>query len=224
MPSFPAVSLPQVFTLIEEYHVAADTTKVWRNSYDFYSASVPTFPNALTNAIASFATAMIWADSVLVQHRVYNWSRGTHVYPLGSPIWTSLLGVTGNAAAAWLFGSEQAAAGNEVCLRVDKAHTGAAKPGRFFFRNFIPESNIGANRGERWAFVSGTPITQGHLNSILSSLGVDPYLAGAPHSDGMALVTVQYSPKTHTVSGFQYDTGWNLIGPTVNKTGRKSHR
>jgi hypothetical protein len=218
------VNLANVYTAIVEYVITADRTKRWRNSYDFYSTDAPAEATGILAALATFAGTMVWADTTVESLSVYHWSRGTQPYPNGLPIIVTPLGGAGVASSSWVFGTEQPAAGSEICLRVDKNHIGIGRPGRFFFRNFVPESQISADRGEAWHLVSGTPITEGHWNSILSTTGMSAYITNVPGPGGQNFVTVQYSPKTHTVHGSANDSTWSLIGPTTNKPTRKSHK
>lgn len=220
----PPVTLPGIYTAIAEYFVTSDPKIKWRNSYDFAASAPPDAGTPVVAAIASFARAMIFSDCTLGTVKIYNWARGTQPYPTGLPIAESNLNNAGDADTQWVFGGLQTAAGNDVCLRIDKPHVGVGRPGRFFFRNFIPDSNLEAVRGDQWSLVPSTPITPVHLDNVLTASGMANYLHGAPFTDGSAMVTVQYSHKTNTVHGFNYDTDWVLVGATTNKPTRKSKK
>src|SRR5215469_15174664 len=220
-PTTP-VGLVNVYTAIAEYHTTADSTKRWRNSYDFHQTSTPVGSDAFFTHLANFVKGMGMPDTTVDFIKVYNWSRGTNIYPAGLPIFTIVLNATGTANTAWSISGPFPPAGSEVCLRIDKGHLGAGKPGRFFFRNFLNDGDIQSTRGGRWTLVSGSAFTQANVLAMMNGTGIDAYVNGGPALDGYSLVTVQYSPKTHTVHGFQHDNLWSLIGPTTNKPTRKS--
>lgn len=219
------VTLANVYTAIAEYSVIANPTIKWRNSYDFHSAIAPTGSADIVAAIASFAPGMIFSENQLDKIKVYNWAKGTQPYPDGLPILEIDYGTAGVAHTAWVMTDETDQAGNEVCLRVDKDHSGIGRPGRFFFRNLLPMSQLGALDGQGWHLVGGSPFTQAHFETWLTTSGVVNYLAG--HIDPttqQGFATVQYSSKAHVVHGYNYDSNWVMIGPTTNKATRKSKR
>lgn len=224
-PITPPTPPPDMYTAIVEYSVIAAPTTKWRNSYDFHSAVTPTGTADIVAALASFGPAMIFANNQLDKIKVYNWSRGTQPYPDGLPILEIPYGTAGTAESEWVFTGSQPEAGNEVCLRVDKQHLGIGRPGRFFYRNFIPYSQLQAQDGAGWSLVSLTPINQGRLEVILTSTGIVNYMAG--HVDPtlqQGFTTVQYSRKANLVHGWNYDSNWVIVDVTTNKPTRKSKK
>jgi hypothetical protein len=110
-------------------------------------------------------------------------------------------------------------------MRVDKNHAGVGRPGRFFYRNLVPSSNLQATDGGPWQLVSGSGFNQTHLETWLTTSGIVNYLAG--HIDPttqQGFVTVQYSRKTNVVHGYNYDSNWVLVDVTTNKPTRKSKK
>ena len=219
------ITLANVYTAIAEYSVIASPTVKWRNSYDFHSAVAPTGSADIVAALALFAPAMIFSNNQLDKIKVYNWSKGTQPYPDGLPILEIDYNTAGTAESDWVFTGSHPEAGNEVCLRVDKLHAGIGRPGRFFYRNFIPYDQLQAQDGGGWSLVSLTPINQGRLETILTAKGIVNYLAG--HIDPttqQGFATVQYSSKAHVVHGYNYDSNWQIVDVTTNKPTRKSKR
>lgn len=220
-PDIPA----GLYTAIVEYSVVADPTIKWRNTYDFHSAITPTGTADIIAALAAYATAWIFANSQLETIKVYNWSRGTQPYPNGLPILEITYNHAGTGATVWTLSDTYAPVGNEVCLRVDKLHAGIGRPGRFFYRNFLPETQIQAGYGIGWSLISGTHITQSTLETFLTSSGIVNYLSG--HIDPTSqqgFATVQYSRKANIVHGYNYDSNWVIVDVTTNKPTRKNKR
>lgn len=219
------VTLAECYTAIVEYSVIAEPTIKWRNSYDFHSVPTPTGSADIVAALASFAPGFIFANSQMNSIKVYNWSKGTNPYPAGLPILEIVYNTGGHAATAWTLSDTYAPLGNEVCLRVDKEHAGIGRPGRFFYRNLLPETQVQAGYGVGWSLISGTHFTQSAMEAWITSSGVVNYLAG--HVDPttqQAFITVQYSAKAHVVHGFNYDSNWVIVDVTTNKPTRKSKR
>lgn len=225
MAPLPPIPLANVYTAICEYSVIANPSVKWRNTYDFHSAVAPTGSADIVAALAEYAPGMIFSWAQLDTIKVYNWSRGTETYPNGLPILEIAYNTPGVANTAWVVSGSQNPAGNNVCLRIDKEHSGVGRPGRFFIRNLIYESSIQASDGQPWVLVEPSPFSQSHLTAWITTSGVVNYLAG--HVDPttqQCFVTVQYSAKAHVVHGFNYDSNWVIIGATENKPTRKSKR
>lgn len=219
------ITLANVYTAIVEYSVVGNPSIKWRNSYDFHSTVAPTGSADIVAALAAYAPGWIFSNSQMDSIKVYNWSKGTQPYPSGLPILEIAYGTPGHASTVWTLSDTYNPLGNEVCVRVDKEHAGIGRPGRFFFRNMIPDGQVQASQGGKWAFTVGTHITQSAHTAFITSSGVVNYLAG--HVDPttqQAFVTVQYSSKAHVVHGYNYDSNWVIIGPTTNKPTRKSKR
>lgn len=219
------VTLANVYTALCEYSVIADPSTKWRNTYDFHSAVAPTGTADVVAAIQAFALGMIFADQQLDSVKVYNWARGSQLYPAGLPILDIPVNAPGQASTAWVITGSPARVGNDVCLRVDKEHSGIGRPGRFFYRNLLTTGVIEANPGQPWTMAPGSSFTQGHLTTWITTSGLVNFLAG--HVDPttqQCLCTVQYSRKTNVVHGFNYDANLVLVGVTTNKPTRKSKK
>ena len=220
-PSIPA----GLYTAIAEYNVIAEPTIKWRNTYDFHSAITPTGTADLVAALATYAPGFIFNTCQLTTIKVYNWSRGTVPYPDGLPILEITYNTAGKADVAWTLSDTYAPTGNEVCLRVDKNHAGIGRPGRFFYRNMLPESQLSATVGGGWSLISGTHFTQAALEAWITSSGVVNFLTG--HIDPttqQGFATVQYSRKANIVHGYNYDSNWVIVDVTTNKPTRKNKK
>lgn len=225
MAPLPPLDLANVYTAIVEYSVIAQPETKWRNTYDFHSAVAPTGSADIVAALAAYAPGWIFNNSQMDSIKVYNWSKGTQPYPNGLPILDIVYNTVGHASTAWTLSDTYAPMGNEVCLRVDKEHSGIGRPGRFFIRNFLPDTQVQATYGNGWELISGTHITQSALAAWITSSGVVNFLAG--HVDPttqQCFCTVQYSSKAHEVHGFNYDSNWIIVDVTTNKPTRKSKR
>lgn len=218
-------TLPGVYTFIVEYQNIAQPSVQWRNTYDFFQSSLPQVGDSIANALRQWAQSMIHADARMFKASVYNWAKGRLPYPQGQPIWSESLNVTGTAETAWSYpsGYVPLPVGGEVVLRVDREHFGGARPGRLFLRTLLQEADLQSpGSGQKWTLTTVSPITQAHLNSIVTGSGLNNFLNQT--APGTGLCVVQYSPHTQTVHGFLPMTSFLLVGPSTNKQTRKNKK
>lgn len=218
-----AVPLPNVYACIGIAHSGSNPAIKWRLTQDIHSAVVPTAADIVFSDLSDFWLAMIWDTDVLEEIRVYNWVLGTQPYPEGLPLFVIPYNLNGSASGDWVHTpSTTPQAGNDVVMRIDKEHNGIGKPGRSFMRNLIRSSDIVAADGSPWTFVSGTPFTQEHLDSIVASTGWGTHFSSGSASANA--VVVQASRKHDTVAGFGIITELALVGVSTNKPTRKGKK
>jgi hypothetical protein len=218
------VSLANVYDLIITMRNIANPDITWRNTYTFYSPTVPVVADPFPQHAVVFQQNMIWADCEIVEVSCYNWSRGTQPYPSGMPLWTIIVAYAGTAVTHWgaQLQTPHVATGAEVVMRLDHSPAVGNKPGRNFYRGLLGMGDVASISVGKWILIIAIAILQAILDTIGNTTLFYQHLAAG--ASAQKLVVVRYSPKTHTVHGYTPVTAINLIDVTTNKKSRKNRR
>lgn len=218
------VTAPGVYDLVIEYQSNADPTITWSNTYTFTSTAIPTVASPIVQALAKFGYGMSWNDSTCINVKCYNWSRGTHPYPAGNPLFevpqnTPCIGQNYWNVNHWPL---RQPSGDEIVMRIDHAPSGGGKVGHNFFRNIFDRNDLSAGTVTKWVLIATIAALQAILNTLLGDSGLNAFFGNG--SGGQALVIARYSHKLNLFQGTTPVTGFIMKGVTTNRKHRKNKK
>jgi hypothetical protein len=225
----PPVTLANHFELIGHFK-GADGVNTWRNSIVVKDSSGT--PGDISNPIPEVCD--FWRRNLItvcnLDHiELRNWARGVQPYSQAPALWTSTQNCgAGTKSASNAYGAEGSEGiGKEVVafLRILSA---PGKEGKMFLRGLFDESDVAAQAGGQWVFIVPGPgnVTPAKFTTLMNAT-IQTYFLSDPGLRVVHFPVKRYLANPTNPGNLPYSTtisDMSMVGPSVNKSTRKSGR